>query len=94
MFQDRPLQTAGEMGATVTGIWFTIQPRAGAQQKHVDALSRAPIPGKSEQQPIVLDEFPERVVPLVQSWDERVVALPTRVAQTSPNDAVSGLHRA
>ena len=58
---------------------FTIQPRPGTQQKHVDALSRAPIPVEPDQRPIVLDEFPERVVLLVRSWDERVVALPTPV---------------
>ena len=58
---------------------FTIQPRPGAQQKHVDALSRAPVPGESDQRPIVLDEIMERVFMLVRSWDERVVALPTRL---------------
>ena len=58
---------------------FTIQPRLGAQQKHVDALSGAPIPPEPDQQPIVLDEFPKRVVPLVRSWDERVVTVPTPV---------------
>ena len=40
----------------------------------MDALSRSPIPVESDQRPIVLDEFPERVVLLVRSWDERVVA--------------------
>ena len=45
---------------------FTIQPRPGAQQKHVDALSRAPVPAEPDQQPIVLDEFLKRVVLLVQ----------------------------
>ena len=34
---------------------FAVQPRPGAQQKHVDALSRAPIPVEPEQRPIVLD---------------------------------------
>ena len=57
---------------------FTIQPRPGAQQKQVDALSRAPVPAEPNPQPIVLDEFPERVDLLVQSWDERVVAWPAR----------------
>ena len=56
---------------------FTIQPRPGAQQTHVDALSRAPVPAESDQRPIALYEFPERMVLLVQAWDERVVALPT-----------------
>ena len=56
---------------------FTIQPRPGTQRKHVDALSRAPIPAEPDQRPIVLDRFPERVVLLVRSWDERAVALPT-----------------
>ena len=56
---------------------FTIQPRPGAQQKHVDAFSRAPVPVESDQRPIALDEFPERMALLVRSWDERVVALPT-----------------
>ena len=56
---------------------FTIQPRPGAQQKHVDGLSRAPIPVESDQRPIALDEFAERMVLLVRSWDERVVALIT-----------------
>ena len=58
-------------------IWalrFTIKPRPGAQQKHVDALSRAPIPVQPDQQPILLDEFPDRVVLLVRSWDEHVAA--------------------
>ena len=44
----------------------------------MDALSRAPIPVESDQQPIVLDEFPERVALLVRSWDERVAALPAQ----------------
>ena len=57
---------------------FTIQPRLGAQQKHVDAISDAPIPVEANQRRIVLDEFPERVVLLVRLWDERVVAWPTR----------------
>ena len=56
---------------------FTIQPRPGSRQKHVDALSQAPVPGEPNQQLIVLDEFPERVLLLVRSWDERVVAWPT-----------------
>ena len=55
---------------------FTIKPRPGAQQKHVDALSRLPIPVQPDQQPIVLDAFPDRVVLLVSPWDERVVAWP------------------
>ena len=46
---------------------FTIQPRPRAQQKHVDALSRATIPVELDQQPSVLDEFPERIVVLVPS---------------------------
>ena len=46
---------------------FTIQPRPGAQQKRVDALSRDPVPAEPDQQPIVLDEFPERVLLLVRS---------------------------
>ena len=57
---------------------FTIQPRPGTQQKHVDALSRAPISVESDQRPIVLDEFPGLVVLLVRSWDKRVVALPAQ----------------
>ena len=57
---------------------FTIEPRPGTQQKRMDALSRAPIPLASDQQPIVLDEFPERLVLLVQSWDECIVALPAQ----------------
>ena len=44
---------------------FTIQPRPGAQQKHVDAFSRAPVPVESDQRPIALDEFPERMILLV-----------------------------
>ena len=55
---------------------FTIKLRPGAQQKHADALSRPPIPMQPDQQPIVLDEFPDRVVLLVLSWDERIVAWP------------------
>ena len=37
---------------------FTTQPRLGAQQKHLDALSRAPVPAEPNQQRIVLDELP------------------------------------
>ena len=44
----------------------------------MDALSRASVPAEPDQHAIVLDEFPERVGLLVQSWDERVVAWPTR----------------
>ena len=54
---------------------LTIQPRPRTQQKHEDALSRASLPAESDQQPAVLDEFAERAVLLVRSWDERVVAL-------------------
>ena len=51
---------------------FTIQPWPGIQQKHVDALSRPSIPVESDQQPIVLEEFPECVVllPLSREWHE------------------------
>ena len=59
----------------------TIHPRPGTQQKHVDAISRTPIPVESDQQPLVLDEFPERAVLLVRSWDERIVDL---LAQGGP----------
>ncbi|KAL8441521.1 hypothetical protein Emed_007557 [Eimeria media] len=41
---------------------FDISHRPGTQQKHVDGLSRAPIPAKPDQAPLVLDEFPDRVV--------------------------------
>ena len=57
---------------------FAIHPLPGTQQKHVDALPRALIPVESDQQPIVSEEFPERVVLLVRSWDKSVVALPTK----------------
>ena len=50
----------------------------------MDALPRAPIPVESDQQPIVLDDFPERVVLTVLSWGQRVVALP---AQSGPDDS-------
>ena len=63
---------------------FTIQPRPGAQQKHGDALSRAPVLAEPNHHLIVLDEFPERVVLLVRSWDERVVAWPTRDGLDGP----------
>ena len=33
---------------------------------------------ESDQHPIVLDEFPERVLLLVRSWDEHVVAVPVQ----------------
>ena len=49
------------------------------------ALSRSPVPAEPNQQPIVLDEFPEHVVLLVQSWDERVVAWPTRDGREGQN---------
>ena len=65
---------------------FTIKPRPGAQQRHVDAFSRAPIPVQPGQQPIVLDKFQDRVVLLVRSWDERVVAWP-------PGEDQQGLRR-
>ena len=57
---------------------ITIRPRPGTQQKHVDALSRSPISVESGQQAPAFDEFPEHVVLLVRSWDERVVALPAQ----------------
>ena len=60
---------------------FTIQPRPGAQLQHVDALSRALVPVEPEKQLIVLDEFPEEVVLLVRSWDERVIPLPGLVGK-------------
>ncbi|KAL8440676.1 hypothetical protein Emag_007831 [Eimeria magna] len=41
---------------------FKVIHRPGAQQKHVDCLSRAPVPPTPSQQPIVLDEFPFRGV--------------------------------
>ncbi|KAL8445711.1 hypothetical protein Emag_005036 [Eimeria magna] len=41
---------------------FKVIHRPGAQQKHVDCLSRAPVPPTPTQQPIVLDEFPSRTV--------------------------------
>ncbi|KAL8447032.1 hypothetical protein Emed_004662 [Eimeria media] len=41
---------------------FDISHRPGTQQKHVDCLSRAPTPAKPDQAPLVLDEFPDRVV--------------------------------
>ena len=47
---------------------FTIAPRPAAQQKHVDALSRAPVPAVADQRPIELDVFPERVVLCVRWW--------------------------
>ena len=50
----------------------------------MDALSRAPIPVESDQQPIVLDEFPQRVVLLVRSWDDCVVALPAQGGPDKP----------
>ena len=75
-------------------IRFTIQQRPGTQHTHMDALSRAPIPVEFDQQPIVLEEFPERMALLVRSWDERVVALPPRSAQTSGNAAAASSHRA
>ena len=50
----------------------------------MDALSRAPIPVEADQQPIVLDEFPEHVVLLMRSWEERVVAVPARGGQDQP----------
>ena len=52
----------------------------------MDALSRAPVPAEPDQQPIVLDKFPERVVLPVRSWDERVVACPA-------SDGLNGHYR-
>jgi len=39
---------------------FDIQHRPGAQQKHVDALSRAPVEESTEPEQLDLDQFPER----------------------------------
>ena len=50
----------------------------------MDSLPRASIPVESHQHPIVLDEFPERVVLLVRSWDERVVVLPAEGGPGKP----------
>ncbi|KAL8440700.1 hypothetical protein Emag_007809 [Eimeria magna] len=41
---------------------FKVIHRPGAQQKHVDCLSRAPVPPTPTQRPIVLDEFPSPTV--------------------------------
>lgn len=57
-----------------------MQPRP-AQQKHVDALSGAPVPVEPDQEPTVIDEILERVVLLVLSWDERVISLPGLVGK-------------
>ena len=51
-----------------------IKPRPAAQQKHVDALSRAPLPLQPDQKPIELDVFPDRVVLHVASWKGVTVA--------------------
>ncbi|KAL8456157.1 hypothetical protein Emag_000019 [Eimeria magna] len=41
---------------------FKVIHRPGAQQKHVDCLSRAPVPPTPTQRPIALDKFPSRTV--------------------------------
>ncbi|KAL8441466.1 hypothetical protein Emag_007147 [Eimeria magna] len=41
---------------------FKVIHRPGAQRKHVDCLSRAPLPPTPTQRPIILDEFPSRTV--------------------------------
>ncbi|KAL8442641.1 hypothetical protein Emag_006301 [Eimeria magna] len=41
---------------------FKVIHRPGAQQEHVDCLSRAPLPPTATQRPIILDEFPSRMV--------------------------------
>ncbi|KAL8447496.1 hypothetical protein Emag_004323 [Eimeria magna] len=41
---------------------FKVIHRPGAQQKHVDCLSRASLPPTPTERPIILDEFPSRTV--------------------------------
>ncbi|KAL8440434.1 hypothetical protein Emag_007881 [Eimeria magna] len=50
--------------------------RPGSQQKHVDCLSRAPVPPKPDQQPLLLDEFPTRTVLHLRSHAPRRTARP------------------
>lgn len=47
---------------------FEIQYRSGAQQKHVDCLSRDPLPVPDNPEGIILDEFPERTVLALRAW--------------------------
>ncbi|KAL8441146.1 hypothetical protein Emag_007407 [Eimeria magna] len=47
-----------ETATTSTPSKFKVIHRPGAQQKHVDCLSRAPVPPTPTQRPIILDEFP------------------------------------
>lgn len=49
---------------------FTIQPRQGSRQKHLDTLSRALILVEPGQQPVTLDEYPDRVVLFLRAWEE------------------------
>ena len=66
---------------------FTIQPRPGSQQKHVDALSRAPVPVEPGQAPIELDVFPDRVVLRVAAWEAQPASArmpPARAKFTFP----------
>lgn len=48
---------------------FTIEHRAGTRQRHVDALSRAPLPPSAEQEPESLDVFNEYTILHLQMKD-------------------------
>ena len=55
---------------------FQIQYRTGPQQKHVDCLSRDPLPVEEGQEEIKLDEFPSRAVLNVTRWEEQSTRTP------------------
>ncbi|KAL8440866.1 hypothetical protein Emag_007664 [Eimeria magna] len=72
--------TATELeAAAVIEALDTLRPYIDwAQQKHVDCLSRAPVPSTPDQQPLVLDEFPTRTVLHLRSHS------PRRTTRSSP----------
>ena len=69
------------MGAAAAGIQVHHPTAAwGSAETRGRSLARPGTPGV-QSTAIVLDEFSDRVVLLVRSWDERVVAWPTRDGQ-------------
>ncbi|KAL8425993.1 hypothetical protein ACSSS7_008265 [Eimeria intestinalis] len=65
---------------------FDVIHRPGTHQKHVDCLSRAPLPPAEGQRPMSLDEFPDRAVLAVRAVPPPPVPLRLRpgTSSTSP----------
>ncbi|KAL8441395.1 hypothetical protein Emag_007210 [Eimeria magna] len=67
---------------------FKVLHRPGAQQRHVDCLSRAPLPPTRTRRPLILDEFPaRRPLPIVVS--SVVLCSQPCGPQSAPADAPS-----